>query len=212
MYVVWRSRQVKGKGGGVFLPRDDNFLGNLVCYQPLECRHRGENRVSRIAYVMRAERVDGKPRQRIIERLPAIRTCCIVDQFNRAAWWHHANVVIGCWDESEPTDPRVAHFARDRADIFAKLRAVVPRPTAKGQAEFDAYRLEKEREWEARDRSERDWWSTEGPGSEQAKQKRQAKANGWQPRGPFDESYVDFNRRFEADRVRREQEEQTRRA
>jgi hypothetical protein len=57
-------------------------------WKPLWCEHRGSGRIAWTPLLMHSERVGGQPRQKLLHRLPMIRSCCIEDRFIRAAWWH----------------------------------------------------------------------------------------------------------------------------
>ncbi len=120
-------------------------------WKPLRCGHRGPGRVAWTPFLMQAERQDGRPRQKLLHRFPTIRSCCVEDQFNRAAWWYEVEQTMHGWWEAE-IPPMCEHLSRDRRAIVSKLRGVVPRPTRDGVARFTAYRVEKEAafrdEWE----------------------------------------------------------------
>jgi hypothetical protein len=166
MYIVWRRRPVTSdRRTELFVEyRDGRVMdgeGNTVKpgrhkvglsldtppWKPLWCEHRGPGRVAWTPLLMHAERVGGKPRQKLLRRLPTIRSCCLKDRFLRAAWWHDINEwariaeeIIG-WNDLEGQ-----FIARDKRAILAKLRQIVPPPTAAGVRDFTAYRLEKEAE------------------------------------------------------------------
>lgn len=165
MFVAWRKKPVKGSGGGPFLA-DYSFShfaegwrrsNDVQDWRPLACTHRGVDRVAWTPILMRAERRDGKPRQKLILSLPSIRSCCIKDRFNRAAWWH---LVASYIEELKYSDKQEAlDIIRDAPKVFASLRKVVPRPTPAGVRGFEAYRLEKEDEHE-RWKGENPWEGT----------------------------------------------------
>jgi hypothetical protein len=168
MYIVWRQRPVKGNAATSFLQVDPDWLGNTTCWMPLTCEHRGPDRVAHTPLVVESSRspeTGGKPRQKVLERLPTIRTCCIADGFARAAWRHRVNQIIDNWSVFMCDDPTFIHFSRDAPDILRKLREVVPGPTKKGERDFAAYRQECEAKWEAKDRAQRDannaYWAAE---------------------------------------------------
>ena len=156
MFIVWRNRPVKGTGGSPFLVVEVDLVDKFTCWMPLRCEHRGAGRLAHTPLVVCSERRDGKPRQKLLDRLPTIRTCCIADRFNRAAWWYRVNHVMDSWPEWSD-GPLTEDFSRDAPDILRKLREVIPRPSARGIEEFTAYRLAKEAEYEAREEAERQW-------------------------------------------------------
>jgi hypothetical protein len=98
--------------------------------------------------VVHAERRDGKPRQKLLHRLPTIRDCCIADPFCRAAWWHEVGRIIESWKQANGLE--AAYIARDGRAILAKLRAVVPPPTRAGRRDFATYCRWRDREHHAR--------------------------------------------------------------
>jgi hypothetical protein len=155
VFIVWRKRPVKGEGGGPFLTIDPDWLAIFTCWMPLRCDHAGRDRVAWTPLVVHSLRIHGKPRQEILERFPTIRSCCIDDRFNRAAWWHRVQAIIRSWSESLDDGPRFVDYSRDGPDILRKLREVVPRPGARGVAEFEAFRLAKEEAYRAREEAER---------------------------------------------------------
>jgi DnaJ domain len=179
VFIVWRQRPVKGKGGGPFLIRDADFLEHLTCWMPLRCEHRGDGRVAHTPLVMTSSRTvfaaDAQPRQKLLVRFPTIRSCCIADRFARAAWWYRVNLVISSWDEGDRNAPLVKDFSRDGPDMLRKLRSVVPRPSARGEDEFTTYRLGKEAEHEIKKKAERDWWWSHGPGRDQREAETRAR-------------------------------------
>jgi hypothetical protein len=188
LFIVWRDRPVKGKGGGPFLLGDKFLRGtyDACCWKPLACKHRGEGRVAHTPLLMISERKDGKPRQRVLYRFPTIRSCCIADRFNRAAWWYEVRSFLDHVDDCYCEEG--TYLPRDRAAILAKLLEVVPRPTPLGRAEFEAYRLEMEREREARDEADRAWWARESErlreergrrSAEEARRAREEQARAW---------------------------------
>jgi hypothetical protein len=151
MYIVWKSRPVKGDKKAPFL--QDDALGREhpdceTAWKPLTCGHRGADRVAATPLVVHAERRHGKPRQKLLHRLPTIRTCCIADTFCRAAWWHEVARTIEFWKQVYGF--AAAYIARDERAILAKLRAVVPPPTRAGRRDFATYRRWREREHHAR--------------------------------------------------------------
>lgn len=166
MYVVWRQRPVTSdRKTELFVEYFDGPLqdmsGNIIkpgrfkigsspdvpAWKPLLCEHRGTGRVAWTPLLMHSERVGGKPRQKLLRRLPTIRTCCIEDRFIRAAWWHDINQWFRFAEENIGWNGLEGQFiARDKRTILEKLREMVPAPTAAGLRDFTAYRLEKEAE------------------------------------------------------------------
>ena len=66
MFIVWKSRPVKGGKKVAFLKDTD-------CedpWKPIWCEHRGAGRVAWTPLVVHAERRDGKPRQKLVGHLP----------------------------------------------------------------------------------------------------------------------------------------------
>src|SRR4051812_16873280 len=103
MFIVWRKRPVKGKGGGPFLLGPLEYRNADVrrpYYCEIRCEHGGTDRVAWTPLLMASERgMDGKPRQKVLWRFPTIRSCCIADQFNRAAWWYDVLYTIDGFPE-----------------------------------------------------------------------------------------------------------------
>ena len=66
MYVVWKSRKLKGAGRCEF------------CQTPA-----GKGRLSFIPHIVESHRVEGTPRQVHIARLPSIRNCCLPNDQGR---------------------------------------------------------------------------------------------------------------------------------
>ena len=162
MYIAWKTRPVVGGKKVAFLL--DEFRRKhpgcddaVTAWKPLWCEHRGADRVAWIPLVVHAERRDGKPRQKLVHRLPTIRSCCLADPFCRAAWWHEVDRTIKFWYEWNGFE--IAYAARDERAIRAKLRAVVPPPTRAGRRDFATYRRWREREHHARRwRIDPAWW------------------------------------------------------
>ena len=69
-----------------------------------------------------------QPRQEILHRFPTIRTCCLADPTNRAAWWFEVNRDIEGWTMYLGTTTLHTRWHLDRAAVIAKLRGVVPKP------------------------------------------------------------------------------------
>ena len=134
MYIVWRKRPVKGKGGGPFLLGDPEFRNSdcAPAWHGLRCEHHGTGRIAHTALVVVSERKDGKPRQSVLFRFPTIRSCCAADAFAGAAWWHDVTFSMDTWGEwayqDLKSDRLVTDLSRDRAAMVKKLREVVPRP------------------------------------------------------------------------------------
>jgi hypothetical protein len=145
MFIAWRKRPVVGNKKIAFLTDIRTPSGDRDPWKPLYCNHRGEGRIAWTPLVMHSERRDSKPRQKVLERFPTIRSCCIVDGFNRAAWWHQIDCTIAGWVEAD-LDPMYLLIARDRPSMIAKLKEVVPRPTPAGLLKFERLKAEKERE------------------------------------------------------------------
>lgn len=152
MFIVWRSRPVKNDNRAMLLPDLVSAYGDegvVATWKPLYCEHRGPGRVAWTPLAVHSERRGGKPRQKLLWRLPTIRSCCVADRLHRAAWWHEVDRTVELWDQS------VWHNAlddirRDRRSVLVKLREVVPPPTPAGVRDFTAYRIQKEREHQAR--------------------------------------------------------------
>jgi hypothetical protein len=161
MFIVWKQRPVMGSKKVPFL--QDGALGRErpdceTAWKPLTCGHRGAGRVAATPLVVHAQRRDGKPRQKLLHRLPTIRSCCVADPFCRAAWWYDVDRTIKIWKEVNG----FAYIARDEQAILAKLRAVVPPPTRAGRREFATYRRWREREYHARRlRIDQGWWRSQ---------------------------------------------------
>ncbi len=187
MFIVWRQRPITGKGGGPFLTESTMPDGLRTCWKPLRCDHRGAGRVAWTPLVMLSERISGKPRQRLLHRLPTIRSCCIADAFNRAAWWHDVGLTIEGWEvwRCEEGD----YLIRDRSAILSRLREVVPRPTRAGARAFDAFRLPLEAARDAGDDEEDRWWAEQAAdqarrrGAEEAERLRREREESRAPSG-----------------------------
>ena len=152
MYTLPGRRPVKGTKPIAFL---QDMLGRkhpesdcVTPWKPLWCEHRGAGRVAWTPSVVHAERRDGRPRQKLVHRLPTLRSCCIKDAFCRAAWWYVVDRTIKFWKSINCFEG--AYIVRDEPAILAKLRAVVPPPTRAGRRDFASYRRWREREHHAR--------------------------------------------------------------
>ena len=145
MFIVWRKRPVKSNGGGVFLGGDPKWRHSDGGHDwgLLRCEHQAEDRLAWTPLVMVSERVDGKPRQRLLYRLPTIRTCCIADPFNRAAWWYVVRYQMDGWSEWAYQDRAKreldSDLSRDRKTLLAKLIEFVPLPDRRSVREFAAH-------------------------------------------------------------------------
>lgn len=159
MFVVWRKKPVTtdrkavlfqewdGNEAGRFLIADCRTRGSGWRWiKPIYCEHKGTGRILHTPCVMHAERIEGKPRQRLIKRLPGIRSCCLADGWMRAAWWD----VVMDWDEwmrkhtSHFEEVEIRFYARDRDAVLGKLREVVPAPDRAGLKKFNEYKAAKE--------------------------------------------------------------------
>lgn len=179
MFIVWRKRPVKGKGGGPFLTEARTPSGDRHPWKPLRCNHSGVGRVAWTPLVMTSSRPgfarDSQPRQKILQRFPTIRTCCIADSFCRAAWWFEVDLAMTGWVEAG-IEPMSLLLARDKPAMMTKLREVVPRPTQSGLHEFTA--LKEAREKEAKEWLD-DWFAENRRKTEeyQARQRAEAEQN-----------------------------------
>lgn len=154
MDIAWQQWPVKGRGGGPPLLDDPGLRagGYAAPWAGLRCEHHGGGRVEWIPFVVEDERRDGQLRQKLIFPLPGLRSCCVADDFNRAAWWHDLEWALRTWAELDDA------FARDRADLLAGLRDLIPRPTPAGVRDFAAFRGCREAEDQARDEANRAYW------------------------------------------------------
>jgi DnaJ domain len=165
MYIAWKMRPVVGGKKVAFLldefrRKHPDCDAAVTAWKPLWCEHRGVGRVASTPLVVHAERRDGRPRQKLVHRLPTIRSCCLTDPFCRAAWWHEVDRTIKFWKEVNGFE--IAFIARDEGSIRAKLRAVVPPPTRAGRRDFATYRQWRERERHARrQRIDAAWWQSQ---------------------------------------------------
>jgi DnaJ domain len=155
MYIVWHQKAIKSdhkvelfttyynfQPRRYKVPRSDQPAWKA---KPIYCTHRGPGRIAWIPALVHAERIDGKPRQKLLRRLPGIRSCCIDDRFIRAAWWQAIDDMVRFWREDADGE-EAQFFARDWKAMLAKLREVVPRPTRAGLREFMVYCRELEAE------------------------------------------------------------------
>ncbi len=159
MFIVWHKDPVKGRGGGPLL-LDDPALrayGYARPWDGLRCEHHGTGRSEWTPLIVRAERRDGRVHETLVYRLPLIRSCCIADDFNRAAWWHDVEWAIKLWGEAG--DPaQQEELAHHKAMILAGIRDVIRKPTPAGVARFAAFREERDAEDVARDAANRIYW------------------------------------------------------
>jgi hypothetical protein len=123
-------------------------------WAPLWCEHTGPGRIAWTPLLVHAERVDGKPRQKLLRMLPVLRSCCTKDAFTLAAWWHTIDWWMEFWQDTADGIER-QYFERDRKAILAKLGEVAPWPGKVGVKAFTAYRERKEAEWKA---AENQFW------------------------------------------------------
>jgi len=166
VYIVWRSRPIVGdRKAGLFVDYSYDYIrgadGRVVKggrrrvvsldgapWRPMTCEHSGPGRVARTPLLVQAGRVGGKPRQRVLHRFPTLRSCCMLDELLRAAWWHDVVWETSFWDQ--PGGDYVPHLvAWEIRAVLAKLRKVVPPPTPAGVAAFTAFRLRREAERQA---------------------------------------------------------------
>jgi hypothetical protein len=174
LFVEYASQPVVDEHGNVHWHgrmKDVTFERPAWLWEPLYCRHRGPGRLTWTALLVHAERVDGQPRQKLLLRFPAIRSCCVKEPFTLAAWWHAVTGAIRSREEWADSGPFTRFLARDRKAILAALREVAPRPGRAGVRAFNAYRLQKEAEkqrvWQERQEEQRR--------QEQARQREQAR-------------------------------------
>ena len=152
MFIVWRQRPVKNDNPAMLLPNLVSMYGDkgaVTPWKPLHCEHRGPGRVAWTPLAMHSERRGGKPRQKLLWRLPTIRSCCVADRLHRAAWWYEVNRTVELWDQSVWHNA-LDNIRRDKRSILSKLREVVPPPTPAGVRDFTAYRVQKEHEYQVR--------------------------------------------------------------
>ncbi len=159
MYIAWQQSPVKGRGGGPFL---EGPPGYAPPWRGLRCEHHGGGRVEWIPFVVEDERRDGQLRQRLLFELPAIRSCCIDDESRRAAWWHDVDWAVRTWAELGE-GAFAADLARDRSAVLADLRDVIRKPTPLGHRDFATFRADREAEDQARDATNRAYWSQRIP-------------------------------------------------
>ncbi len=157
LFIVWQEQAVKGRGGGPFLVGDppSGPFSYAPPWRGLRCEHHGGGRAEWTPLVVESERRDGQLRQNLVYRLPTIRSCCIDDDFHRAAWWHDVEWAVKLWGELGEDAPG---DDRDRATILADLREVIRKPTPAGIRDFAAFRSQREAEDEARDEANRLYW------------------------------------------------------
>jgi hypothetical protein len=122
MFLNWQSRALSSKG----FHRE----GDWCCHESA-----GEGRVTWTPLVSVAERIDGKPRRRIVHRFGAsIRPCCIADDEApqaRLAFWRQ---VRASWARA------TGDVLLERDMLTAKIAERVPLPTAEEEAIWEVYR------------------------------------------------------------------------
>ena len=160
MDVVWLEEAVRGRGGGPRLWDDPELrvFGYAEPWADLSCEHHARGRSEWTPFVIRWERrADGGKRQELLFRLPTIRSCCITDDFRRAAWWHDVDWAVRVWGEADAgalRDELMIH----RAEILAEIRALIPKPTPAGVRAFADFRAERDDEDAARDLANQRYW------------------------------------------------------
>lgn len=160
MDVVWSAEPIRGRGGEPSLLDDPDLrpFGYAAPWEGLRCDHHARGRVEWTPFVIRwGRRADGARYQDLLFRLPAIRSCCVADDFRRAAWWHDVEWAVRVWGEADGgslADELAAH----RAAILHELRAVIPRPTPAALRDFAAFRADRDAEDASRDRANRAFW------------------------------------------------------
>ena len=83
MYVVWKKRPLSAT-------RSCELCGD-----------RSAARCAFIPHLVGSRRVDGRPRQVHIARLPSIRSCCLRSAEQRAAWWRDVDPLLVAYDADE---------------------------------------------------------------------------------------------------------------
>lgn len=107
MYLVWKQRKLRE---------------STWCWCS---RSHLKRRYSLIPFVVRSERIDGRPRQVHVARLPAIRTCCMGDEREWDDWWQRVQEVLrGLQRRKDIT-------GAFRKEVLHKLKAKVPKPRKK---------------------------------------------------------------------------------
>ncbi len=207
MYIVWRTRLVKGNKTTSFLqdviPHESV---HVTPWKPLVCTHRGEGRVAWTPLIVHSERMGVKPTQTLLRRLPSLRSCCAADRFLRAAWWYDIEQTLGKFERAGRVESR-PFYACDKKAILAKLREVVPRPTPAGVRDFTEYRMRKEQEHQARmarNRAKDEAFHAERLRREQEEARRQAEEppfeqqweEDFQQEPPFEQRWEQWNPDF----------------
>ena len=158
IFIAWQALPVKGRGGGSFLEVEtDGRAAYAAPWRGLRCEHHGGGRTEWTPFLVAAERSQGQIRQKTLYRLPAIRSCCVADDYRRAAWWHDVEWAIKLWGELGD-GPQAEASAAARSTILAELREVVPKPSAAGLRAFATFRARREAEDLARDIANRIYW------------------------------------------------------
>src|SRR5262249_37846614 len=125
MFVVWRRRAVTSDRptelfNEYFFGRKLNGVtsADAPAWTPPRCAHAGPGGASSIPRLLHSQRRGGPPRQVLLRRLPAVRSCCLTEPFLVAAWWH---AVAGHLRFLAEEDDGVAgrHLARDRGAVLA---------------------------------------------------------------------------------------------
>lgn len=83
----------------------------------------GETALS--AYLVSSERVEGKPRQRVVAYLGSIRENAT----------HYVGHQMGFWEAAAPTLDRLELDPETRSAVEASLTRKVPKPTEEGRSE-----------------------------------------------------------------------------
>ena len=158
-YIAWQADPIKGRGGGPFLVGEPSGLaGYAEPWRGLRCEHHGGGRTEWTPFLVNDERRDGKLRQNLLYRLPAIRSCCVADELHRAAWWHDVDWALKLWADLGDASQADA-IARDRSAILAGLREFVPKPNPAGLRAFAGFRADREVEDQARDLANQAYWA-----------------------------------------------------
>jgi hypothetical protein len=88
------------------------------------CPHEGQSgRVLLVPYIVRAQRVGGRPRQQTVLILPGIRSCCLTEALVLAHWWIYVDGRLD-W----LANPTVGSMTpQEAAAMRARLEETVPR-------------------------------------------------------------------------------------
>ena len=114
MYIIWKRRRIT-----------KTTAGSPARYRPgTHCPHATtEERYALTPHVVRSYRVDGKPRQKTVLILPAIRTCCVNAPEIQARWWHYVDDRIDWLGHASNTDS--PYFVTVHP-LFSKIRNLNP--------------------------------------------------------------------------------------